>query len=134
MAATYYNFMEGTLGLGRNGTHLVHAGVAGAGTFAVGKYAGVEAISSNWWAPIAGAFAGLGLSLTARALLVNDQAEFSLIKSAMERDLKRLEGSISKSEIDEARQLLAQVKVAKEAPGQDPSDHGNILDATGTRG
>lgn len=54
----YYNFMEGSMGLGKNGTHAVHSGVAGGATWAVGQYGGVEMISGTWWAPFAGAFAG----------------------------------------------------------------------------
>jgi hypothetical protein len=84
----YYNFMEGSMGLGKNGTHAVHAGVAGGATWAVGQYGGVEMISGTWWAPFAGAFAGLGLSLTARMLLVNDEVSSQLVAASVERELK----------------------------------------------
>jgi hypothetical protein len=88
MAAGYYNFMENTLGLGKNGTHLAHAGVAGGATWAAGKYANIDVIANNWWAPFAGAFAGLGLSLTARALLVDDEVQVDLVMKSIKKDLK----------------------------------------------
>jgi len=112
----YYNFMEGSLGLGKNGTHAVHAGAAGAGTFAVGKYAGVEMIANNWWAPFAGAFAGLGLSMTARKLLVDEGVSSQLIAASVERELKA--GRINDKTKKEIRRLLAEVKDAEnKAPG-----------------
>lgn len=91
----YYNFMEGSLGFGKNGTHAVHAGAAGAGTWAVGKYAGVEMIANNWWAPFAGGFAGLGLSMTVRMLLVDEGVSSQLIAASVKRELdgKRIDAS-----------------------------------------
>ena len=86
--AKYHNFMENSLGLGRNGTHLVHAGIAGGATWALGEYGGVTVISDNWWAPFAGAFAGLGLSVVARSLMVNDEAKVGLALSTFEREIK----------------------------------------------
>lgn len=85
----YYNFMENTAGLGRNGTHLVHAGAAGGATWAAGKYGGIEMISENWYAPFIGAFAGLGLSLTVRYLVVggNDEKSVDLALEHLRRDL-----------------------------------------------
>ena len=84
----YYNFMEGSMGLGVNGVHAVHATAAGGATWAAGQYGGVEMIANTWWAPFAGAFAGLGLSLTARMLLVNEEVSSQLIAASVERELK----------------------------------------------
>jgi len=109
----YYNFMEGSCGLGKNGTHAVHAGVAGGATWAVGQYGGVEMISGTWWAPFAGAFAGLGLSLTARTLLVNVDVSSQLIAASVERELKskRINDKTKK----EIRDLLSQIEKAENA-------------------
>lgn len=107
----YYNFMEGSLGLGKNGTHAVHAGVAGGATWAVGQYGGVEMISGTWWAPFAGAFAGLGLSLTARMLLVNEEVSSQLIAASVERELKGKR--INEATKKEIRDLLSQIEKAE---------------------
>lgn len=86
----YYNFMENKMGLGKNGTHLVHAGAAGGATWAAGHYGGVEIISENWYAPFIGALAGLGLSMTVRYLLVggNDEKTLDLVLEKIEQDTK----------------------------------------------
>lgn len=111
----YYNFMEGSLALGKNGTHAVHAGVAGGATWAAGQYGGVEMISGTWWAPFAGAFAGLGLSLTARMLLVDEDVSSQLIAASVERELKgKRINDATKKEITD---LLSQVEKA-EASGK----------------
>ena len=107
----YYNFMEGSLGLGKNGTHAVHAGVAGAGTWAVGQYGGVEMISGTWWAPFAGAFAGLGLSLTARMLLVDDEVSSQLIAASVERELKGKR--INEQTRKEISEMLVEIKAVE---------------------
>lgn len=95
-ATKYYNFMENSLGLGRNGTHLAHAGVAGGATWAAGKYGKIDVITDNWWSPFAGAFAGLGLSITARALLVDDEVQIDLLRKRIKQDL----ASVKLSETD----------------------------------
>lgn len=86
----YYNFMENKAGLGKNGTHLVHAGAAGGATWAAGHYGGVEIISGNWYAPFVGALAGLGMSITVRYLLVggSDAKSVDLALEKVEQDLK----------------------------------------------
>lgn len=86
----YYNFMENKLALGKNGTHLVHAGAAGGATWAVGHYGGVEIISENWYSPFIGALAGLGMSITVRYLLVggNDEKTMDLVLEKLEQDSK----------------------------------------------
>lgn len=90
MANGYYNFLENKCGLGKNGTHLVHAGAAGGATWAAGKYGGVEIISENWYSPFIGALAGLGMSITVRYLLVggNDEKTMDLVLEKLEQDSK----------------------------------------------
>ena len=114
-ANTYYNFMENTAGLGRNGTHLVHAGAAGGVTWAAGKYGGIEMISENWYAPFVGAFAGLGLSMTVRYLVVggNDVKSVDLAIEHLRRDL---DGStMTTDQKKRVAKLIAEFKAAGEA-------------------
>jgi len=89
-ANAYYNFLENRAGLGKNGTHLVHAGAAGGATWAAGKYGGVEMIQDNWYAPFVGGLAGLGMSVTVRYLLLGGSEEKSvdLALEKIEQDLK----------------------------------------------
>lgn len=135
-ATKYYNFMEGSLGLGKNGTHLAHAGIAGGATWALGEYGGIEQISNNWWAPFAGAFAGLGLSITARALLVDDGVTVELVKESLKRDLSGRK--LTEDQQDELSALLSEVSgAAARAKIEDKNKNRNILDAldgTGTNG
>lgn len=114
-ANPYYNFMENTCGLGRNGTHLVHAGAAGGVTWAAGKYGGIEMISENWYAPFIGAFAGLGLSLTVRYLVVggNDEKSVDLALEHLRRDLDGRE--MTTDQRKRVVKLIAEFKSAGEA-------------------
>ena len=135
-ATKYYNFMEGSLGLGKNGTHLAHAGIAGGATWALGEYGGIEQISSNWWAPFAGAFAGLGLSITARALLVDDGVTVELVKESLKRDLKGRK--LSKTQREELSALMVEVTGAAESNKKKKKNKNrdvlDDLDLTGTDG
>jgi hypothetical protein len=111
-ANPYYNFMENTCGLGRNGTHLVHAGAVGGATFALGKYGDIGVISSNWWAPFVGAFGGLGLSMTVRYLLVggNDEKSVEMALEHLRSDLKGRK--LTKNQIMRLQKLIPAFKDA----------------------
>jgi hypothetical protein len=64
MYSKYSYFAEETLGLGRNGKRVAHAGGAAAGTWAAGNYGGLELVNNNL--PVALAVgAGAGALLTA---------------------------------------------------------------------
>jgi hypothetical protein len=83
----YWGFMENTAGLGSTGTHIAHGSVAGAGTWAAGQYGGVEMISDRWWAPFAGGLAGLGLSIAAKYLMVDDNVKVAILEQKIRKDL-----------------------------------------------
>ena len=120
-ATKYYNFMENSVGLGRNGTHLAHAGVAGGATWAAGKYGGIDVIADNWWSPFAGAFAGLGLSITARALLVNDEVQFDLLMKRIQQD-KDSGIKLTKTQQERLEKLVSEFESAAIAAKSGNSD------------
>lgn len=119
-AVTYYNFMENTIGLGPTGTHLIHAGAAGGVTYAVGRYGGVSVIADNWWAPFAGAFAGLGLSVLARWMASTEEFNLEMLDRRLEKDMKRL-GKETQAKVLELRRALAEC-----APDPQIAASGNV--------
>jgi len=113
MANGYYNFLENKCGLGKNGTHLVHAGAAGGATWAAGHYGGIEVISGNWYAPFIGALAGLGMSITVRYLLVggNDEKTMDLVLEKLEQDSKGRE--MTTAQRKRLKKVIGELKQAK---------------------
>ena len=98
-APAYHNFMESTLGLGRNGTHLVHGAAAGGLTWAAGKYGGVQVIQDNWYSPFIGALVGLGLSAIVRWIVMDDARSIDLALSEFKRATKDCEWTEDQWEI-----------------------------------
>jgi hypothetical protein len=119
MSGKYHNFMENTVGLGVNGTHVAHASVAGGATWAAGQYAGIEVIADNWWSPFAAAFAGLGLSITARALMVDDEAQINLLEERMRQDLASIK-DFGTDDANKLRELIDKFESTKTRAG-DPT-------------
>lgn len=76
----YSNFMENTVGLGRNGKRLAHGGLVGGGVFAAGHYGGVEVIQSNLVASVgAGVATGFLGTLALDAMLLDSEQESLLL-------------------------------------------------------
>jgi hypothetical protein len=105
----YSGFVEDTLGLGRNGKRLAHGAIAAGGTYAAGRYAGIEAINNNMPVALAAA-GGTGVALTVAAdvMFIDAEQEALLhtrrIKNASPEVRKHLEG--------QAAAILASMKAS----------------------
>ena len=78
----YSNFMENTVGLGRNGKRLAHGGLVGGGVFAAGHYGGVEIIQNNMLASVgAGVATGFLGTIALDAMLLDSEQEALLLYS-----------------------------------------------------
>ena len=73
---SYSYFMEETVGLGRNGKRLAHGGVVAGGTWAAGRYGGVEVINNNLPAALGiGAAAGFLGTVAMDKMFIDSQQE-----------------------------------------------------------
>jgi len=83
---SYSYFMEETVGLGRNGKRLAHGGVVAGGTWAAGRYGGVEIINNNLPAALGiGAAAGF-LGTVAMDKMFIDSEQEALMRIQKYRD------------------------------------------------
>jgi hypothetical protein len=81
----YSNFMENTIGLGRNGKRLAHGGAVGGGVFAAGHYGGVQVIQDNTLAAVgAGVVTGFLGTLALDLMLLDTEQEALLLKAQIE--------------------------------------------------
>lgn len=76
----YSNFVENSLGLGRNGKRLAHGAAVGGGVWAAGRYGGVEVINNNMPVAIgAGVVGGTLLTVAADAMWIDSAAEAEMM-------------------------------------------------------
>ena len=113
--------MNNQVGLGPTGTHILHGGVVAGGTWAIGRYAGVEALQA-WWAPLVGGLVGMGLSVVVDFLLTNDDVSYEVFEAEVIRQIKNnpdwtrkqgrfdSEGRFEKAIAPEIEKLLADAK------------------------
>lgn len=81
----YSNFMENTVGLGRNGKRIAHGAAVGGGVFVAGHYGGVEIIQNNMLAAVgAGVAGGFIGTIALDAMLLDAEQEALLLYSKFE--------------------------------------------------
>ena len=92
----YSNFMENTVGLGRNGKRLAHGAAVGGGVFAAGHYGGVEVIQSNLVAAIgAGVATGFLGTLALDAMMLDSEQEALLLYAKFEDADKEVQARLT---------------------------------------
>jgi hypothetical protein len=80
----YSGFMENSLGLGRNGKRLAHGGIVAGGTWAAGRYGGVEVINNNLPAALGiGAAAGFLGTVALDNMFIDDEQEYLLLVASL---------------------------------------------------
>lgn len=82
----YSNFVENSLGIGRNGKRILHGGATAAGTWAAGHYGGVEMINNNMTtALVGGAAVGVVGTIAMDHLFLSEEEEANLLLSAAQQ-------------------------------------------------
>ena len=90
----YSNFMENTVGLGRNGKRLAHGAAVGGGVFAAGHY-GVQVIQDNTLAAVgAGVVTGFLGTLALDAMLLDTEQEAFMLQAKIEGSDKEVQARL----------------------------------------
>ncbi len=94
--AKYSNFMENTVGIGRNGKRAVNGGVVAGGTWAAGHYGGVEVINNNLPTALAvGAAVGFLGTVAMDHMLLDAEQEALLLAERYSASGKEVQDKVS---------------------------------------